>query len=183
MKESPFVNIFFEAAKQVCGKKYQVESKSNLYYELFLDRELEPSVKQGDNPKRGYGAFQVDLCIYEKLGHKMIPRIAIEFKKEITTHDVLTYSAKAGKHKSIYPGLRYGLIASELEKIPQRFFVHNEHIDFFIAGSKYKTDLLKDLIKKLIKNEMKISKTMDDIYFEGKDFDYYRTNVIISNVF
>ena len=32
-----------------------------------------------------------------------IPRVVMEFKPRITTHDVIIYSAKARKHKQIYP--------------------------------------------------------------------------------
>ena len=32
----------------------------------------------------------------------------MEFKQGLSTHDVLTYSAKATRHKQVYPYLRYG---------------------------------------------------------------------------
>src|SRR5207245_7440649 len=94
-------------------------------------------VNDTERPARGSSAFQTDICIFEIRDGIKFPRIAIEFKTKITTHDILTYSAKAGKHKKVYPCLRYGLLASESASIPGRFFVHNENLDFFIAAQKY----------------------------------------------
>ena len=31
-----------------------------------------------------------------------IPRVVMEFKQGLSTHDVLTYSAKATRHKQVY---------------------------------------------------------------------------------
>ena len=62
----------------------------------------------------------------------------MEFKTDITTHDVLTYSTKARKHKQVYPYLRYGLVIGSVERIPRRFFTHNEGLDFCVAAAVYK---------------------------------------------
>jgi len=56
--------------------------------------------------------------------------VVLEFKTKVTTHDVLTYSTKAEKHKTIYPYLRYGLVLSGDKYVPKRFFTHNEGLDF-----------------------------------------------------
>jgi hypothetical protein len=48
----------------------------------------------------------------------------------MTTHDVLTYSAKARKHKQVYPYLRYGFVVPEVEFVPRRFFIHNDALDY-----------------------------------------------------
>lgn len=55
------------------------------------------------------------------------------FVTGISAHDFLTYSAKAARHKRIYPYLRYGMLASSEKAIPGRAFTHNESLDFFIA--------------------------------------------------
>ncbi|MBB6128340.1 hypothetical protein [Mucilaginibacter lappiensis] len=182
MKESSFVKIFQNAAEEIFKGKVIVESKSNLLYELYLNEKLEVSVVDIKKPKRGYSAFQTDICIYENINQILVPRIAIEFKTKITTHDVLTYSAKAGKHKIIYPSLRYGLIASEIDSIPPKFFIHNDHIDFFVAAEKYKTDRLKEFIKKLIEAEIASSKALEKLYLNEGKFNYYRANFTISNL-
>lgn len=181
MKESAFVNIFHQAANAIFTDDIKVSTKCNLLYELYLDEKLNISTLDLKKPKRGQSAFQTDICVYEKLDGLLIPRIAIEFKTKITTHDILTYSAKAGKHKNIYPSLRYGLIASDIDHIPPRFFIHNEHIDFFIAAKKYKAGKLDDFISKLIKDEIDLSKKLEKMYLNDEKFDYYKSNFTISN--
>lgn len=181
MIESPFVKIFRDTAKEIQSDLI-VEQGANLFYQLQLNKKLDLSVSDLKNPKRGTFAFQTDICLFEKIDDVKLPRIAIEFKTNISTHDILTYSAKAGKHKTIYPFLRYGLLASEIDSIPPRFFIHNEHLDFFIAGKNYKNEeKLKELITDLIKEELKISRTLDDIHFGKKKFDFYRTGVEFEN--
>jgi len=181
MKESPFVKIFRDTAEEI-QQDLIVEQGANLFYQLQLNKELDLSVSDLKNPKRGNSAFQTDICLFEQIGDIKLPRIVIEFKTNISTHDILTYSAKAGKHKNIYPFLRYGLFASEINSIPSRFFIHNEHLDFFIAGKDYKNkEKLKVLIAKLIREELKISRTLDDIHFGKQKFDFYRTGVEFEN--
>ncbi|HRJ29755.1 MAG TPA: hypothetical protein PLG85_08295 [Cyclobacteriaceae bacterium] len=182
MKESTFVKVFEDAAKNAFGDEIIVKRSSALLYELLLDQNLEVSVKDTKNPKRGYSAFQTDICIYERKNRIEYPRVVIEFKTKITSHDIITYSSKAGKHKLIYPGLRYGILASEIDFIPDRFFVHNENIDFFIAAKKYKTgDQLENLIQELVKTEIQASRTMEAINFGGEKFDYFRTDIVFGN--
>lgn len=94
---------------------------------------MELAVCDTKQPSRGSSAFQTDICICEVINGLQYPRVVVEFKTKITSHDVITYSAKAEKHKSIYPCLRYGLLASEEPYTPSKLFVHNEGMDFFIA--------------------------------------------------
>jgi hypothetical protein len=52
-----------------------------------------------------YG-YQTDLLISERLddGEDWTPRVVVEFKLgSVTTHDALTYSAKAATHKNVHP--------------------------------------------------------------------------------
>lgn len=182
MEESEFVQEFYEIAEKILSESFIIKCKSNLIYELSLDQNLELNITNDlKSPKRGSSAFQTDICIYEKVRNVEFPRLVIEFKTGITTHDVLTYSSKAGKHKSIYPALRYGLLASEIESIPNRFFKHNEHIDFFIAAKKYRASQSFDFIKVLIKKEIKISQMLENIHFAKKNYDYYRRDIIFDN--
>jgi len=100
----------------------------NLIYRMIIDGNGEILPKDVKNPARGYYAFQTDILIKNEM---MIPLVAIETKySKITTHDILTYSTKAVKHKEIYPYLRYGLIIGDLEGIPDKFFIHNQGFDF-----------------------------------------------------
>ena len=178
MQESDFVSIFESVASEVMGNKALIGRKTNLFYQLTLNRKLELDVNT-TSPSRGASAFQTDICIFELLDGIKFPRVVIEFKMGISSHDILTYSTKAGKHKKIYPCLRYGLLASELEFIPNRFFIHNENLDFFIAAKNYKSEAdIRPFARKLIEKELKISRTLEQIHFDNRKFDYYRTDII-----
>lgn len=182
MKEEIIVGLLKEAAEQILDKDFVIKIGSNLYYELYFTQNLETSKKNGLNPKRGHSAFQTDLCIFEVKDNLEFPRVVIECKTNLSTHDILTYSAKAGKHKTVYPSLRYGLYVSEINKIPGKFFIHNEHIDFFIAGADFKNEKIIELAKTIIKKEISISKTLDSIYFENLKCNYFRTDIIFNDL-
>lgn len=112
--------------------EYVVTSGECLIYKFLIDAQgqLQPETVQ--KPKRGQLAFQTDLMI--KKANPKIPLVVIEVKfGHFTTHDVLTYSAKAVRHKEIYPYLRYGLIVGGVRKIDRRFFTHNSGFDFALA--------------------------------------------------
>lgn len=184
MKESPFVAIFKTAANEVAGKNLVVKRGANLLYQIQLNRKLEVALSDEDfrTPKRGKSAFQTDICVFERVGEVDFPRVVIEFKTHITTHDIITYSAKAGNHKKIYPHLRYGILMSELDSIPNRVFTHNEHLDFAIAASNYKSGAkLTDLCTRLLKDEIEVSKTLEAIHFDNKKYDYFRTGIQFDN--
>ncbi len=182
MKESTFVDVFESIAKEVLGDKAVVLRKANLYYELFLNRKLELATPETKNPKRGNSAFQTDICIFELVDGIKFPRVVIEFKERITTHDILTYSAKAGMHKKIYPCLRYGILVSEERSIPSRFFVHNENLDFFIAAQAYKAEFqIRPFAKDLIEKELQVSRILEQIHFEGRKVDYYCRDIVFRN--
>ncbi len=183
MEESSFVSVFESIAREVLGDRAIVRRKANLFYELFLNRKLELAVPDTKLPKRGSSAFQTDICIFELLDDVEFPRIAIEFKEGITTHDILTYSAKAGRHKQVYPCLRYGLLSGATDSIPSRFFIHNEHLDFFIAAKHYKTEsALRPFAKRLVEKELEISSTLEQLHFGDQKFDYYRRDIIFKNL-
>jgi len=184
MKESPFVKIFESVASEISGENLIVEKGANLLYQLQLNKQLQVALTENDiiHPKRGKSAFQTDICIFEQIGEVKLPRVVIEFKTSITTHDILTYSAKAGSHKKIYPYLRYGLLISEFNAIPNRVFIHNENLDFVIAAEKYKGEnILRTFAKELLDKEIRISRTLDKIHFENKKYDYYRTDIVFQN--
>lgn len=184
MKESLFLKKFLEIAeKEFCNKNCIIKEKQNLFYELSVDEKMGLSVKDISIPMRGRSAFQTDICIYEKNKENIeTPMIVIEFKTKPTTHDVLIYSSKAEKHKRIYPWLRYGMLAESINIIPNRFFINNEHLDFFVAAKDLiNKDNINSFIKKLIENELNTSRILKNIYFEKSTFNYYRTTVESNN--
>jgi len=64
----------------------------------------------------------------------ILPLVIIETKYGgFHTHDVITYSTKALKHKEVYFYVRYGLVVGGENIIHNKFFVHNVGFDFAIA--------------------------------------------------
>jgi hypothetical protein len=136
--------------------------------------------EQVRKPKRGASAFQTDLCIFEdKTPEISIPRVVIEFKTKITTHDILTYSAKATKHKQIYPYLRYGILASGEKIVPGRVFTHNESLDFFASVGGLEETELEAFLTPLLKSEVATSKRLEDIAFGTIKTRLFRTEVLV----
>ena len=91
------------------------------------------------------------------MGDVSLSKVVFEFKSNITTHDVITYSNKARRNKQIYPCLRYGLISYNLSTIPKRFFIHNEGLDFYLTIKEHSNNLetvLKVWLKKKSKFQM-----------------------------
>ncbi|MGB5099609.1 MAG: hypothetical protein WBN94_03300 [Methanothrix sp.] len=112
---------------------------------------------------------------------KRIPKVVIEFKNALSTHDVITYSNKARRHKQVYPYLRYGLISYNISKIPKRFFIHNEDLDFYLTLKDH-ADNLYTVLLDLIKQELKISDILEATIFGDRDYDYFRTNIEFKNL-
>jgi hypothetical protein len=81
--------------------------------------------------------YETDLLIFDVLKNgSWIPRVIVEGKlRLVSTHDALTYSAKAATHKHVHPYLRYGILLGERKHyaIPVRLIKHGAYFDFMIA--------------------------------------------------
>lgn len=113
-----------------------IELGQNLLYKIEVAPSGEVSHRHGDSPTRGQYAFQTDVLISKRCGSlkQTVPLVVIELKAtSFSSHDVVLYSAKAAKHKSIYPYLRYGFVVVGLEALGRRFLIHNEGFDFAMA--------------------------------------------------
>jgi hypothetical protein len=89
-------------------------------------------------PVRGRGkGFEQDILVYEVPGPdglQVVPRVVAEVKfNSVTTHDVIVYSEKARRIRTVYPYLRYGLILGGLDKIPGRVLRLGQGFDFIFA--------------------------------------------------
>jgi hypothetical protein len=135
-------------------------------------------------PVRGDSAFQIDLCVFEEKSSDVVnPRVVLEFKTVITTHDVLTYIAKARKHKQVYPYLRYGLIVSESTTIPHRFFIYNESLDFCAALAGVDAGgALHSLLSRLFIAEVSASRCLEDIGFGTLRPHIFRMDIQVDGV-
>lgn len=91
-----------------------------------------------DSPSEPYSSrFETDLLIYDiNQDQDRIPRVVIECKLGINTHDVITYSTKAALHKQVHPYLRYGLLIGGYDTaLPGRAIRHGAFFDFMMFWS------------------------------------------------
>ncbi|MCR5617424.1 MAG: hypothetical protein K6F83_03955 [Clostridiales bacterium] len=124
--------------------------------------------------------FETDMVVFEKNGNKIIPRVIIESKlANITTHDAITYSYKAEKHKSITPFLRYGIMLGNTKNraLPGRLFRHGTNFDFmfsFIETDPTKTewDSFTEMIMKEVDHSRTIEAMLHDTRSRGRKHYY-----------
>lgn len=179
--EDKFVGIALKAAKEVLGENLDIHRGRPLLYNIAVDNRLALTVNPR-NPVRGNAAFQTDLCVFERKDDEIeIPRVVIEFKTAITTHDVLTYSTKAGKHKQVYPYLRYGLLISKAKSIPNRVYTHNEFLDFVVCAGGVRNNQLHHLFENLLRKEIEVSRTLEEIYYGTTSAYLFRRGVEVDN--
>jgi hypothetical protein len=118
-----------ELAAGLSGE-YQVHQGASLLYRIEIDSFGKTSNDGQDAPRRGQYAFQTDLLITRA----KTPLVVVELKAgSFSSHDVITYSWKAQRHKQVYPYLRYGFAVVGVEALGRRFMTHNEGFDFAVA--------------------------------------------------
>ena len=175
MREFEFIGEVVQLLQeqQIPPEQYVVRMNTNLHYQIIADNYLNITADL-KNPKRGDYAFQTDLCIFLKKEKSILqkqdilpPKIVFEFKEKLTSHDVITYSNKARRHKRIYPYLRYGIICYGLWSIPKRFFIHNKALDFCLATAEDPKFRL-EMLRKLIEEELEISNMLESTIFGHK---------------
>jgi hypothetical protein len=103
----------------------------------------------------------------------------MEFKPGLSSHDVITYSAKARKHKSVYPYLRYGLVIANETTIPGRFFIHNEALDFCIAAKSYRLNRVHEVFASTLRLEIATSRQLEAIAFGRMPIHIYRSEILV----
>lgn len=116
------------------SKQYLIQTNKSLLYKLEVDVEgnLRPNASDLRDPKRGQFAFQTDVLI--ESASSRIPLVVIELKfGGFSTHDIITYSSKAARHKEIYPYLRYGFLVGGSGVLSKKFLTHNQGFDFAAA--------------------------------------------------
>lgn len=180
-EESPFVDVALKVARRILTRRLVVQRGAPLLYEVKVNTNLEVmDPERIRKPSRGSSAFQTDLCVFDEVEPEvLIPRVVLKFKTKITTHDVLTYSAKAGKHKTIYPYLRYGIVASSERAVPGRVFTHNENLDFFASVDGLKGKALEAFFASLLKKELASSRCLENIAFGRVKTRLFRQEVQI----
>jgi len=180
-KEDVFVEIAMEVANNILPSPLYIARKASLLYQVLVDNKLSIRVDV-KKPIRGRSSFETDLCVFERKSDEIsIPRVVLEFKMGITTHDVLTYSAKASKHKQIYPYLRYGIVASKESSVPGRLFTHNQALDFCAAVEGLEGQELKNFFAELLSAEVEASRKLEAIAYEKVRTRLYRNEVLLKN--
>lgn len=174
MAEDPFVGVALEVARTILRPPFLVRRGAALFYELTLDNELQLTVNPRA-PTRGQAAFQTDLCVFEQRERVELPRVVLEFKTRLTTHDILTYSAKARRHKQVYPYLRYGFVLSGVKVVPRRFHRHNEALDFALALADLEREQIHTELGELFEKEISASRLLEDLSFSKSGARLYRS--------
>jgi hypothetical protein len=165
MAEHPLVAEAHAIARRALQPPLSIERGAPLLYVVTVNNALQVTVDP-KKPVRGQSAFETDLCVFEqKTDDIKIPRLVMEFKHRITTHDILTYSAKARKHKQVYPYLRYGIVMSGETTIPGRLFLHNEALDFGLAALGSGPDAFAETLGRIITREVAASRQLEEIAF------------------
>lgn len=138
---------------------YGISNGESILYKIFIDDKGHIRPPNPKKPSRGHLAFETDILIKQRA----TPLVIMELKyKSLTTHDVLTYSTKALKHKEIYPYIRYGLVVYGYSCLPGRFFTHNVGFDYAFVMNNMNSDYNKLL--SIIRSEIKASKRLIKIY-------------------
>jgi hypothetical protein len=175
--EDPFVAVAQSVAAKILRLPLYVGRGVPLLYQVTVDNNLSITLDVR-KPVRGRSSFQTDLCILERKSEEVsIPRVVLEFKTRITTHDVLTYSAKAGKHKQIYPYLRYGIVASGEAAVPGRVFTHNQSLDFFAGVKGLEGKALERFMSELFEAEIQTSRLLESISSEKQVTRLFRNEI------
>lgn len=178
-KEDIFVEEAMAAAEKILPPPLLIRRHAPLLYEVTVNNRLEVTINPR-KPSRGRSAFQTDLCIFEEVDADIvIPRVVMEFKSTVSTHDVITYSAKARKRKSVYPYLRYGLVAANEATVPGRFFKHNEGLDFCVAVATYKVNRVHEIFTSLWHDEVEASRCLEKIAYERTPVHVFRNEILL----
>lgn len=119
-----------EVLAAALSRGYQVQQGASLLYRIEIDSSGKVSNDGLNAPRRGQYAFQTDILVTRG----STPLVVVELKAgSFSTHDVITYSWKAQRHKQVYPYLRYGFAVVGVLSIGRRFLTHNEGFDFAAA--------------------------------------------------
>jgi hypothetical protein len=164
-----------------------VETGRRLPYAMHVlayeNREGEPALaKPTKTETHGY---QTDLLIAERTSEsaQWIPRVVVEFKLgSVTTHDALTYSAKAATHKNVHPYLRYGIvIGNHNGAVPRRLIRHGHQFDFMLTlPSERLSAADRRRLVELLEEEVSASQRIDALLKERSDITLLHRKLAVS---
>lgn len=177
MTENKWTSTICEKLKEAfkSEKVYAETLRSLPYTEEILGYKKCKDEKEWTAYNPESASFETDLIVYEEENGLIKPRIVVESKiKSVTTHDAITYSYKAEKHKNITPYLRYGIMIGDRENhpLPGRLFRHGTNFDFmfsFVGMIPMQEEW--DAFVCLINNEIKYSKIIEEMLHESRKKD------------
>jgi hypothetical protein len=126
-----------------------------------------------EGPDQRHSArYETDLLVYDiRDNGDWIPRVVLECKTwGVSTHDALTYSAKAATHKHVHPYLRYGILIGDFgTALPGRLIRHGAYFDFMMVWSSQEptNDEWSELVE-LLKDEVQASRTLQALLTENR---------------
>ncbi len=155
----------FLKKRKLCAKTLQ-----KIPYSFEIDGYTEDW--KPDIDKESIMPFETDLVIYEENDGRIIPRVIIEAKLgKVTTHDAITYSYKAEKHKAITPYLRYGIMIGGRDKypLPGRLFRHGTNFDFMFSFAGTDPDRKEwKAFTEMLEKEVEYSRLMEEMFRENR---------------
>ena len=178
MKEDKLVVRAERVLARLLPSRLAVKRGESLFYQIRVDNRLDFEPPDPKRPMRGQSAFQTDLCIFERKKNLDIPRVVLEFKRGLSTHDVLTYSAKARRHKQVYRYLRYGLVVAKEKPALSKFYNHNEGLDFCLVANPSK---IEKLLPQLVRKEVAASRQLERVATGAVETGLIRTEVILKS--
>ena len=176
-----------DIAEALARQDMAVETGRRLPYAMHVlayeNQEGEPALaKPARTETHGY---QTDLLIAERTSEaaQWVPRVVVEFKLgSVTTHDALTYSAKAATHKNVHPYLRYGIvIGNHKGAVPRRLIRHGHHFDFMLTLSSERLSTAdRRRLVELLEEEVRASQRIEALLRERSDITLLHRKLAIS---
>jgi hypothetical protein len=152
-----------QAKLQCCNEgdwQIRVGAGDNLRYSCEI-----LSYNEDDPAQYHDSKYETDLLLWDhRLDKERVPRVVIECKLGgVTTHDALTYSAKAATHKHVHPYLRYGILVGKYggTSLPGRLIRHGAYFDFMMVWeAEEPSDLEWKELTSILAEEVRASRTL-----------------------
>lgn len=140
-----------------------------------------------ETPEVSTTKYETDILVFDRYADgSWIPRVVIECKlKDVTTHDALTYSAKAVTHRAVHPYLRYGFLAGQRRSygIPPRLVRHGENFDFLLTWRSLKASPAEwRAFVATVKREVKASRALQDVLKNNYASGHQKYDLIHSSI-
>ena len=139
--------------------------------------------REDESESSAMSRYETDLLFLENSEDGCwVPRLVVECKLgNITTHDALTYSAKAATHKHVHPYLRYGILVGGHgnKAVPSRLFKHGADFDFMVAWSDDAPNEAEwiDFVS-IVRDEIEASRNMQKLLTSSRSPDKKKFQII-----